>query len=60
MIVSTGQASATNLLRLTGGTISHDKITRLLRSEELNSKILWKCVKPMAQETNDRGSGFDF
>jgi hypothetical protein len=54
LIVSTGQASATNLSRLTGGTISHDKITRLLSSEELNSKVLWKCVKPMVQETNDR------
>jgi hypothetical protein len=53
-IVPTRQVSTTNLSGLTGRTICHNKITSLLSSEQLNLKVLWKCVKPMVQETNDQ------
>ena len=33
-----------------GGNVSHDKITRFLSQKELNSKQLWKLVKPVVKE----------
>ena len=35
---------------LTDNVVSHDKITRLLASSEINSKTLWEYVKPMCHE----------
>jgi len=50
LMVSTGPCTATGLSNLSGGTISHDKITRLLNSERFTSKEVWEKVKPFLRE----------
>jgi hypothetical protein len=42
--------TATGLSAMTGGAISHDKITRLLASKESDSVALWHLVKPMVRQ----------
>jgi hypothetical protein len=42
--------TATGLWAMTGGTVSHDKITRFLANEELDSAALWLLVKPMVRQ----------
>ncbi len=42
--------TATGLSKMTGGTVSHDKITRFLSEKELDSRALWRLVKPLARE----------
>lgn len=49
LISSFSYTTATGLSRLTDGKISHDKITRFLREEDLGSKQLWKAVKPLVR-----------
>jgi hypothetical protein len=46
--------TATGLSALTQGTISHDKITRFLAKEELDSPALWRLVKPMVRAIEER------
>jgi hypothetical protein len=41
--------TATGLSAMTGGSVSHDKITRFLAKEELDSAALWLLVKPMVR-----------
>ena len=50
IISSFGQITATGLSRALGGVVSHDKITRFLSQKELDSKELWKLVKPVIRE----------
>ena len=50
LISSFGQASATRLAELLGGSISHDKITRFLSSQLRTSADLWKIVKPLVRQ----------
>jgi len=50
IISSFGQITATGLSEALGGSISHDKITRFLANKDLNSKQLWKLVKPVVRE----------
>jgi hypothetical protein len=50
IISSFGQITATGLSRASSGMISHDKITRFLSEKELDSKQLWKLVKPLVRE----------
>lgn len=50
LMISTSLCTATGLSDLTGGTISHDKITRLLNSDEFNSREVWQKVKPFIRE----------
>lgn len=45
LIVNQGQCSCTSLGQETN--ISHDRFTRMLHSEQLDSKWLWKSVKPL-------------
>jgi hypothetical protein len=61
LLSSFGQTSATGLSRLVDGEISHDSITRLLSSNEFNSKVLWQKVKPLVRkhETTDACLIFD-
>ena len=47
IISSLGQITATGLSKALGGSISHDQITRFLTNKDLNSKQLWKLVKPI-------------
>lgn len=48
--VSFGQATATGLSKILEGEISHDRITRLLGTEEQGSKELWKKTKVTVRE----------
>jgi hypothetical protein len=50
LMISTSLCTATGLSDLTGGTISHDKITRLLNSNEFNSKDVWQKAKPFIRQ----------
>lgn len=50
LMVSTSLCTATGLSELTDGAISHDKITRLLKSDAFNSKEIWQKVKPFVKE----------
>ena len=50
IISSFGQITATGLSRALSGSVSHDKITRFLAKSDLNSKELWKLVKPVIRE----------
>ena len=51
IISSFGQITATGLSQALEGSISHDKITRFLSNKDLNSKELWKLVKPVVRES---------
>ena len=57
LLVTDRYATATGLSAITDGRISHDKITRFLNEEELDSKALWKIVKLKVRELeNDEGA----
>jgi hypothetical protein len=45
-----GNATATGLSQLLDGTISHDRITRMLSSSQKTSKDLWLSVKPLVSK----------
>lgn len=56
LLVTDRYATATGLSAISGGKISHDKITRFLSEEEFDSKTLWKIVKPKVRELeNEQG-----
>lgn len=42
--------TATGLSRMTDGAVSHDKITRFLSEKELDSRALWRLVKPLVRD----------
>jgi len=46
LLSSFGYTTATGLSALTGGAISHDRVTRFLSSEDYGAKHLWQLVKP--------------
>ena len=50
LISSFGQTSATGLSRLTGGVISHDRITRFLSEPQKTGADLWHKVKPLVRQ----------
>lgn len=50
IISSFGQITATGLSRALSGSVSHDKITRFLAKNNLDSKELWQLVKPVIKE----------
>ena len=45
--------TATGLSAMTGGAVSHDKITRFLSENALDSPKLWRLVKPLVRELED-------
>lgn len=49
LLSSFSYTTATGLSALTGGAISHDKVTRFLSSEDFEAKHLWQLVKPYAR-----------
>lgn len=57
LLSSFGYTTATGLSKMTGGAVSHDKITRFLSEQELNSPKLWRLVKPLVRESEDKDSG---
>jgi hypothetical protein len=42
--------TATGLSAMTGGSVTHDKITRFLANEKLDSSALWLLAKPMVRQ----------
>ena len=42
--------TATGLSKMTGGAVSHDKVTRFLSEKESDSPALWRLVKPLVRE----------
>jgi hypothetical protein len=50
LLSSFGQVTATGLSNLLDGTLSHDKITRLLSENEFRSRDLWQEVKSLVRE----------
>lgn len=50
LICSFGYATATGLSKMLDGAISHDKITRFLSSDLLDSRDLWRLVKPLVRK----------
>jgi len=42
--------TATGLSAMTGGEVSHDKVTHFLSEKEMDSRTLWRLVKPMVHE----------
>jgi hypothetical protein len=57
LISAFGYTTATGLSKMTGGAVSHDKITRFLSQKELASPKLWRLVKPLVREFEDKASG---
>lgn len=60
IISSFGQITATGLSKASGKSLSHDKITRFLSQKELDSKQLWKLVKPVVGEQEKEHVGLHF
>ena len=50
LLSSFSHVTVTSLSRMTGGEISHDRITRFLASEEMDSRALWRLVKSLARQ----------
>jgi hypothetical protein len=61
LLSSFSQVTATGLSNLLDGSVSHDKITRLLSGKEYCSKDLWQDVKPLVRshESDDACLIFD-
>jgi hypothetical protein len=61
LLSSFGQVTATGLSALLDGSISHDKITRMLSKHSYSSKDLWQEVKPLVRthESEDACLIFD-
>ena len=56
LLSSFSHVTATGLSSMTGGEVSHDRITRFLASEEMDSRALWRLVKPLARQVeSDEG-----
>src|ERR687889_660704 len=53
LLSSFSHTTATGLSRMSTGEVSHDKITRFLASEEMDSRALWRLVKPLARQIED-------
>lgn len=55
LLSSFSQATATGLSKAVDGSISHDKITRLLSEQSFSSKELWHEVKPLIRKFEHQG-----
>src|SRR3982751_6543859 len=49
--------TATGLSKMTDQEISHDKVTRFLSEEDLDSRGLWRLVKPLVRELEKEEGG---
>jgi hypothetical protein len=50
LLSSFSHVTATGLSRMTAGAVSHDKITRFLASEQMDSRALWHLGKPLVRQ----------
>lgn len=53
LLASTGLTTSTGLSAVLDSDIGHDKITRFLAGEQLDSKWLWSEAKPIVEELSD-------
>ena len=53
LLSSFTHVTATGLSAMTAGEVSHDRITRFLAAEEMDSRALWRLVKPMVRELEE-------
>ena len=53
LISAFSHTTATGLSKMTGGIVSHDKVTRFLSQNELNSPKLWRLVKPLVRQIEE-------
>jgi hypothetical protein len=51
LISSFGATTATGLSSMVGGSISHDKITRMLSRKPGTSADLWRAVRPPIRQS---------
>ena len=56
LLCSKGQTTATGLSAIADGNISHDRITRFLKSEYFDEKTLWKKVKPVVRANEEENA----
>jgi hypothetical protein len=57
LISQNHQATATGLAAILDGEISHDQVSRYLRSEEKGSKELWEYIKPEIRKLEQKSGG---
>jgi hypothetical protein len=50
LLSSFSHTTATGLSRMTAGAVSHDRITRFLSTEKMDSRELWRLVKPVVRQ----------
>lgn len=50
LLSSFTHVTATGLSAMTAGEVSHDRITRFLACEEMDSRALWHLVKPVVRQ----------
>ena len=60
LVSSTGPTTATGLLRLLDGALSHDHITRWLSSAALGSAALWRAAKPVIRQAEAQRKAEEF
>lgn len=53
LICSTSYTTATALARATGNSLSHDKVTRFLSSEDFKPSDLWQIAKPLIRSVQE-------
>jgi DDE superfamily endonuclease len=57
LISAFSYTTATGLSKMTDQEISHDKVTRFLSEEDLDSRVLWRLVKPLVRELEKEEGG---
>lgn len=60
LLSSTGPTTATGLSRLMGGALSHDHITRWLRSMAYDSAEVWRQAKPLIRQAEAQRPADEF
>jgi len=50
LLSSFSHTTATGLSRMTAGAVSHDRITRFHSTEKMDSRELWRLVKPVVRQ----------
>ena len=57
LITSTSYTTATGLSKVLDNSLSHDKVTRLLKKEKLDNHRLWTFIKPLVRSVEQKNSG---
>src|SRR6266516_8226537 len=57
LICQNGHATATGLADMVGSEVSHDKVTRFLNGNLLDSKALWHYIKPDVRKHESTNGG---